>query len=86
MVEEPGVGDGGRLRDDDAWACCGCCCGMGAVGMGMPSKVGTRWNGCICCWAKRCGGALVAVEVLIRLEVGGELDKLRSAGMFETLK
>ena len=22
MVEEPGVGDGGRLRDDDACACC----------------------------------------------------------------
>lgn len=42
--------------------------------MGMPSNVGTRWKGLICCcWASRCDGAPVDADVLIRLDVGGEL-------------
>lgn len=74
IAEELVVGDGGRLRE----AVAGCCCGGrgGAFGMGMPSKAGTRWNGWICCWARRCDGALVVEEVLIRLEVGGELAEV----------
>lgn len=42
IVEEPAVGDGGRLRDVDGCCCCCCCWGIGAVGIGIPSKVGTR--------------------------------------------
>lgn len=46
MVDDPGMGEGGRLRDVDC-DCCGCCCcccwGIGAVGIGMPSNPCTRW-------------------------------------------
>lgn len=45
----------------------------------MPSKVGTRWKGWSCCWASRCGGALVVAEVLIRLEFGGDLVRVALA-------
>ena len=73
IAEELVVGDGGRLRE----AVAGCCGGRGgAFGMGMPSKAGTRWKGWICCWVRRCEGALVVAEVLIRLDVGGELAEV----------
>lgn len=73
IMTDPDAGEGGRLREVPGF----CCVGRGALGIGMPSKVGTRWKGWICCWASKCGGALVVADVLIRLELGGELSGQR---------
>lgn len=68
-VVEPDWGDARRLRGFEGDTCAG---GIGAPSGGAgPEKVGACC--CCCCCPRDWDGELVETDVLIRLEVGGDL-------------
>lgn len=68
VVVAPDEGDERRLRglEGDTW--------VGWAGnVGTPSKAADPGKAGACCWFRDREGELVVVDVLIRLEVGGDL-------------